>query len=423
MKRNPNGRSTIYQTADGYWHGRVTMGLRDDGKPDRRHVERKSKAAVVARVRELEKERDEGNVRKPGQGWTFESWLVHWLENIVRPHLRHTSYSAYRVAVHKHLVPGLGAHKLHKLEPEHLERFYRKMTTAGSKPATAHQAHRTARAALGEAVRRGHITKNPAAIARPPRVEDEEVEPYSVEEAQRIMLEAQEHRNSARWAVALSLGLRQGEALALRWSDIDLDGGMLRVRWTRLRPIYEHGCGGKCGRAAGYCAKKRQVNPLIGETKSRAGRRAIGLPAELIALLLEHREQQEREKRRARQLWSNGDWVFASETGEPLNPNTDYHEWKALLKRAGVRETRLHDARHTAATMLLALGVTERAAMGVMGWSSTAMAARYQHMTDPIRQDIAKRVGGLLWSAPDLAGVRPADGDDDEPDGGALASA
>jgi integrase len=121
-------------------------------------------------------------------------------------------------------------------------------------------------------------------------------------------------------------------------------------------------------------------------------------------------------------MWADGGWVFASPTGEPLNPNTDYHEWKALLKRAKVREMRLHDARHTAATMLLALGVQERAAMGIMGWSSTAMAARYQHMTDPIRRDIAKRVGGMLWAPGDDRG-RP-DGDEPE-DGaaGALASA
>ncbi|MEU4390591.1 site-specific integrase [Kribbella sp. NPDC023855] len=423
MKRNPNGRSSIYQSADGYWHGRVTMGVKDDGTPDRRHIERKSKAAVVARVKELEKERDEGIVTKPGKKWTLEEWLTHWLENIARPHLRHTSYSAYRVAIHTHLIPGLGAHKLQKLEPEHLEKFYRRMTANGSKPATAHQVHRTVRVALGEALRRGHLKANPAAIAKPPRITDEDVEPFSVEESQRIMTEAGKRPNGARWAVALSLGLRQGEALALRWADVNLEAHELRVRWTRLRPIYEHRCGGKCGRPdAGYCPERVQVNPIIGETKSRAGKRTIGLPDELVEILRQHRAEQDKARRIARQMWNEGGWVFASPTGEPLNPNTDYHEWKALLKRAEVRDMRLHDARHTAATMLLALGVTERAAMGIMGWSSTAMAARYQHMTDPIRRDIAKRVGGLLWATADDE-VRPEDEDPDDGAAGVLATA
>ena len=87
----------------------------------------------------------------------------------------------------------------------------------------------------------------------------------------------------------------------------------------------------------------------------------------------------------------------------PLIPNSDYHQWKALLREAGVRDARLHDTRHTAATVLLVLGVPERTVMSVMGWSSTSMAARYQHVTDPIRRDVARRVGpcsGPMKAAP-----------------------
>jgi Phage integrase family len=241
---------------------------------------------------------------------------------------------------------------------------------------------------------------------------------------QRILTEGKKRRNSARWAVALALGLRQGETLGLMWTDVDLDRGVLRVRRGRLRPKYEHGCGGACQRKhAGYCPERRQVRPTVANTKSKAGRRSIGLPDQLVELLREHKRQQDAERSKARQLWDDGGWVFASETGRPLNPNPDYHRWKALLAAAGVREGRLHDARHTATTVLLLLGVPERAAMGVMGWSSTAMAARYQHMTDPIRQDIARRVGGMLWAVPDAESGQaesdrdPAAASDDAGDG------
>jgi integrase len=397
--RNPNGASTIYKGADGDWHGRVTVGIRDDGRADRRHVRGKTKAEVIRKVRRLEQERDSGRLIKTGRAWTVESWLLHWLEHIARPNLRDTSYSAYRVAVTRHLVPGVGAHRLARLEPEHLEKLYARMMRDGSKAATAHQVHRTARTALAEAVRRGHVTRNVATLAKPPRVTEEEVQPYSIEEVQHILGEAAKRRNSARWAVALALGLRQGEVLALRWRDINLDEATLRVRWTRLRPTYDHGCGGTCGRThPGWCPRRRVTNGEVGETKSRAGRRVIGLPAQLVELLRAHRDAQAREREAARQLWEEGDWVFANQTGRPLNPNTDYREWKSLLSAAGVRVGRLHDARHTAATVLLLLGVPERVAMGIMGWSTTAMAARYQHVTDPIRQDVAKRVGGLLWA-------------------------
>jgi integrase len=396
--RQPNGASSIYQDKDGGWHGRVTVGVKDDGTADRRHVRGKTKAEVTRKVRDLERARDLGIVSKTGAKWTVKTWLTHWVEDIASLSVRPNTLSGYRVAVYVHLIPGLGAHRLERLQPEHLERFYKKMQAAGSKPATAHQAHRVIRAALNEAMRRGHLARNVATLAKAPRITEEEVIPYSVTEVQALLAEAGKHRNSTRWAIALALGLRQGEALGLKWADIDLEAGMMRVRQARQRPKYAHGCAEPCGRKhAGRCPQRVQTNADADETKSRAGKRTIGLPAELVRLLKLHRQEQDRERTAARQLWQEGGWVFATETGLPLIPRTDWDRWKELLKSAGIRDGRLHDARHTAATVLLILGVNERAVMGIMGWSSTSMVARYQHMIDPIRTDIAKQVGGLIW--------------------------
>ena len=195
-----------------------------------------------------------------------------------------------------------------------------------------------------------------------------------------------------------ALGLRQGEALGLKWSDVDLDAGTLVVRRGRLRPRWRHGCDGTCGRKyGGHCPQRVAERAETAETKSRAGRRVVGLPSELVELLKTHRAEQDREHAIAAQLWADHGWLFATPTGGPLNPRTDWTDWKKLLTAAGVRDARLHDARHTAATVLLLLGVPERAVMGVMGWSHTAMAARYQHVTSTIQRDIATRVGGLIW--------------------------
>lgn len=123
----------------------------------------------------------------------------------------------------------------------------------------------------------------------------------------------------------------------------------------------------------------------------------IGLPDPVIVLLNVHQERQNAERLAARQLWHDEGWVFAKPNGRPLNPNTDYHEWKALLREAGLRDGRLHDARHTAATVLLILAIPTPTAMAIMGWSSAAMAARYQHVLNSIRHDVASQVGELLW--------------------------
>jgi integrase len=117
----------------------------------------------------------------------------------------------------------------------------------------------------------------------------------------------------------------------------------------------------------------------------------------LVAVLRRHRALQATERIKAGQLWQDGGWLFATPTGQPVNPRTDYTDWKRLLTDTGLRDGRLHDARHTAATVLLLLGVSERAVMGLMGWSNTAMAARYQHMTAAVQRDVADRLGVLLW--------------------------
>ncbi|WP_333756338.1 tyrosine-type recombinase/integrase [Streptomyces sp. IBSBF 3352] len=396
--RQPNGRSSIYLGKDGKWHGRVTVGIRDDGRPDRRHVERKTRAEVTAAVRELEKQRDGGAVRKAGRAWTVEAWLTHWVETIAPLAVNENTMVGYGVAVRKHLIPALGAHRLDKLGPEHIERFYGRMQADGRRAGTIHQIHRTFRTALNEAVRRGHLSRNPVQLAKAPRVSEEEIEPFTVEEVKRLLRAADDRRNSARWAVALALGLRQGEALGLKWADVDMERGVLMVRRSRRRPRYAHGCGDTCGRKAGYCPQRQRTNPETADTKSRAGRRSVGLPAQLVDLLRVHRAKQEAERAAAGEQWADEDWLFATPDGRGTSPRTDYDDWKELLADAKVRDGRLHDARHTAATVLLILGVSERAVMGLMGWSTTAMAARYQHMVDSVRVDVARQVDGLIWN-------------------------
>ncbi|MFE3524876.1 tyrosine-type recombinase/integrase [Streptomyces sp. NPDC059161] len=208
-----------------------------------------------------------------------------------------------------------------------------------------------------------------------------------MEEMQRLVSEAARLRNSARWPIALGL----------RWADVDLKAGVLRVRKDRLRPTYLHGCGGEWGSEPGCCKQRVRKNEDTANTKSRAGRRVIGVPDELVRLLELHKREQDRERGGAAQEWQETGFVFASPVGTPLVPSTDCDAWKQLLTDAKVRDGRLHDARHTAATVLLILGVPEHVVMQIMGWSSTAMAARYQHVTGGILADVAQQVGGLIW--------------------------
>lgn len=156
-------------------------------------------------------------------------------------------------------------------------------------------------------------------------------------------------------------------------------------------------CPPDCASHARSCPERRGGGLVDAEVKSRAGRRGIVLPVELYELLVLHRTEQERERQHAGTEWHEGGWMFTQPTGKPIDPRRDLVDWKALLEEAGVRDARLHDARHTAATVLLLLGVPDRAVMEFMGWSNSAMAKRYQHMTAVLRDNIAKRLSGFLW--------------------------
>lgn len=244
------------------WHGRVTVGVQDDGRPDRRHVRGKTRNEVAEKVRALERQRDQGTVRKAGQIWTVGRWLSYWVNNIAAPpHVAENTHLGYRVDVHKHLVPGLGAHRLDRLTPDHIQRFYAKIQAGALSPGRAHHVHRTLRAALNEAVRKSHLSRNPVLLAKAPRSHPDEVEPYEVADVQRLLEVAAQRRNSARWALALALGLRQGEALGLTWDDVALDKSMIRIRRSRLRPRYAHGRRGDCGQTPGRCPERESTRP------------------------------------------------------------------------------------------------------------------------------------------------------------------
>jgi integrase len=428
--RAPNGASSIYLGSDGRWHGRVTMGVRDDGKPDRPHVSAGTEAEVIEKVRKLERQRDDGVKRRPGRAQTVAAWLTHWVEHIAAPTVRYKTLAGYRTAVYRHLIPGLGAHRIDRIEPEHFEKLYAKMTRAGLKPATVHQVHRTARTAFGEAMARDHIGRNPVSRAKYPRVEEEEVEPFDVEDVQRLITAALKRRNGVRFVLALALGTRQGETLALRWSRLDPKTRGLRIRRGLQRHTWQHGCDDPhacgaqrhktepcrpgcqrhtracpppcppdCTAHARGCPQRHGGGLVEVEVKSRAGKRGLALPEPLYLLLEAHRATQAAEREHAGTAWHGQDFMFTQPDGKPIDPRADRAEWKALLAAAGVRDARLHDARHTAATVLLLLGVSERAVMGFMGWSNTGMTKRYQHITEAVQRDLADRIGGYLWQA------------------------
>src|ERR687886_1322368 len=374
--RASNGESTIYRGADGRWHGYVSVGYKLNGKLDRRHVTGKTRRVVVDKVRELERKRDSGTVTETSTP-TVGAWLDHWLTTIAPRRVRQRTVESYESSVRRHLIPVIGRHRLDRLRPEHLDQLYSQLLDAGYSPATVLRDHRILSRALTVAMQRGHIARNVATLVDPPRQEASGIATaLNLDEARAVLEAARGTRNEARWTVALALGLRQSEALALKWKDIDLLDGTLTVRRSihRVRGglIYE-------------------------EPKTRRSQRTLALPMPLVAALQDHKRAQLGEQMLAGSEWQDEDLVFAQPNGRPIDKKVDYDAWTALLDKAGVRHVRLHDGRHTAATLLLSENVHPRVVMELLGHSQmrTTMDI-YSHVMPALAREAADRMSTLL---------------------------
>lgn len=387
----------MYRTKDGRWRGAVTL---PDGR--RKYLSGTDRRELARRVLKVQGEVDSGlPVSTNGHAPTLAEWMDHYLDNIAALKLRPATLDSYRSKVRTLIVPPLGRHRLDRLAPEHLERWQVELSSRGLSASSRLQAHRILSRALKVAMQRGAVARNVATLVDAPSADRHEVQPLTGDEARRLLTQAAQQRGGARWSVALALGLRQGEALGLAWHDVDLDRGTIRIRQALQRQRWRHGCPAPqaCGTEA-KCPQRHGGGLVIVPPKSRASRRVLSLPPPLVVQLRQHRVAQHEERLRAGTLWDDRGLglVFATETGSPVDPGRDWKDWKALLKAAGVRDARLHDARHTAATLLLQQGVPARVAMEVLGHSQISLTlGTYSHVAPELQEEAAARMGRALW--------------------------
>lgn len=401
---------SITRGQDGMWHAWVTVGTKPNGRPDQRHVKRATREEVEARVDELLAQRQSGKVVRPGRAPTVGQWLATYLETVAPRRCDPSTIHGYASKMRNYVIPEIGRVRLDRLTPEHLDAVYLSMTRAGRADATILQVHRILSRALEVAFRRGMTPRNVAKLIDSPTAKRAEIKPLTEDEARAVLDAAAGRRNAARWSVGLALGLRQGEALGLRWEYVDLDAGTMRVWWQLHRRSHEHGCGGTCGRRRGGNCPQRVLRLRSGEQQLKGGlilkapkgtgKRTIPIPPELVESLRAHREVQNLERMMAGAAYARHDLVFAEPDGSPIDPARDWREWHELLAAAGVRRARVHDGRHTAATLLLAQGVDVRVVQEILGHSSVTVTEGYAHVVSAMAREATQRMGASLLKKP-----------------------
>ena len=289
-RRRGNGEGTILKRSDGRWAAAIVL---DDG--GRKWIYGKTRREVADRLTKIQRDIAEGR-SVVNEHLTVAEYMNHWLYEVAKQRTRAMTWRGYEHLVRLHILPTLGRVPLAKLTPQHVHSLIAHKSREGRlAPRTIQYMHSVLRAALNQAVRWRMVHYNAAAMVSAPRGARTEPKVLTPAEARRLLDAARGDRLEALYLVALARGLRQGEALGLKWSDVDLDVGILRVR--RAAPRIPH-----------------QGTQLV-ETKTVRSRRSLVMPRVVIAALRSHRARQNLERLAAGERWIDNDLVFASMTG------------------------------------------------------------------------------------------------------------
>jgi integrase len=378
MPKRGNGERSIYPYKNkpgkviGY---RGSYWIHTAEGPKRRYISGKKREEVRDKLAKALSQRADGLVFDAG-ALTVGDYLDRWLAD-VRDTVRKSTHEGYEHAIGPHIKPALGRITLKDLNPAQIRWFYRDRLDSGLAPATVHKQHIVLHKALKAAVAHGLIPRNGAAGLKLPRITREEIDPLTEEEARRLLETVRGARLEALYVLALSTGMRLGELLALKWEDVDLEGGRLRVRRTLTH------------------AGKSFV---LGEPKTKNSRRTIRLAKGAISALKAHLSRQLEEMERMGSLYQPGGLIFATEDGTIVNPsNLRNRSFRPLLKRAGLPPIRFHDLRHTCATLLLSKSVNPKVVSEMLGHASISITLDiYSHLLPDMQEKAVEALEKIL---------------------------
>lgn len=371
MARRGNNEGTITKRKDGRWEAKLTL---PDGH--RKSFYAKTRHEVAQKLLKAQKALSDG-IPMPSNRTTLGEYLATWLENTVKLTLRPYTYISYAANVRLHITPELGHIQLANLAPPDVQSFLNRKLESGLSARTVQYNHAILRSALGQAERWNLVTKNVARLVSPPRVIKREVSYLTFGEARKLTKAAENDRLGALYTVAMAVGLRQGEALGLRWQDVNLEAKTLTVKTTLQR------IGGV---------------PILAEPKTDKSRRTIKLPDVCVSALSAHRDRQAHEQSLLGAAWMDR-WglVFTEADGTPLARYSVTRRFQRLLDCIGIPKRRFHDLRHTCATLLLAQGVDLKVIQETLGHTLFSTTADiYSHVLPVLMADAANRMDAAL---------------------------
>ncbi len=324
-----------YYASRGRWQAIVELGT-DPATGKRRQVFRSAKTKAEARevLRKLLRELEDGSFVEPSET-TLAEYLSLWLEDVARHRVTARSLDRYRSIVRVHLIPALGGVKLTSLRPDQVQHLYSRLVDEGLSAATIQKVHTVLHGSLKHAVAMHMLPRNPAENMALPRIRRREITALSEAEVGRLLAAAEGTPVAVPLLCLVTLGVRRGELLGLTWPDVDFEQGQVSVRRT---------------------LEESSAGVILKEPKTVRATRTLALPQITADALREHRRAQRKERLRLGPGFNATELVFPGADGEPWWSSNFARACRRVFDGAGLFRARLHDLRHTHATMLLAPG-------------------------------------------------------------------
>jgi integrase len=367
------GRGYIRQRGKGVYNIAVSLGKDMKTKKYRYQwaTVRGTETAAKKKLTELLHQVDTSTLVQSGK-ICLELFLQDWLKDYVYPNLAPRTAEGYEHICQHHFIPSLGSLTLNGLKLEHLQHYYSEKLSNGLSAQTVRHHHTCLHKALQTAVEWGLLARNPADAIRPPRAQGIEMQTWDSDEISTFLKAARQTPYFALFHTALFTGMRRSELLALRWRDLDLL--LCKVYITRSLHVLR---GGKI---------------IIRQPKTTKGKRMIDLSPFATSVLREHREKQQLDRAMLGKPLTDNDLVFSNIDGKPLLPNTVTHNWIKLVRRIGIKPIRLHDARHSHASIMLKQGIHPKIVQERLGHSSIQITLdTYSHVAPGLQEAAAAR--------------------------------
>ena len=370
-KQRGHGEGSIYQRKDGRWAASITL----EGRK-RKTFYGKTRKEVQEKLRVALNEQKQGTLAT-GPQQTLKQYLEHWLEEVHKDRLRLGSYKGYRMYLDNHILPALGHVQIQRLTPQQVQAFYARKLKEGLSAKTISNMHGLLHRALDNAVQWGLVPRNVCDAVSLPRRTRHEIQPLTKDQAQQLLESVRGHSLEGLLTLAVTTGMRAGELLALRWRDISFDNRSVHIQ-----------------RSMSFIAGTGYVEF---EPKTARGRRKINLPPFVCEVLKQHRARQLERRLKVGARWQDRDLVFCNIYGGFLDPAHLRQRFHKLLKDANLPDVRFHDLRHSAATILLGMGVHPKVVQEILGHSQISMTMdTYSHVLPGIQTEAMDKMGDLF---------------------------